>query len=139
MIVVFKGIKILSCLIAINLIVMNADAQNAITRHEILDTNIGARIISAVKIVEIEFPAGQKAPYHKHPCPVIGTIVSGTCLVQVEGEPAKVLKAGEAFYEPADTPIVHFDNNSDSEKMKFIACYLVNGEKDLIEILPSGK
>lgn len=115
---------------------METQAQSQIKRTELLDATVGKRTVSNVKIVEIEFPAGQKAPYHQHPCPVLGSIVSGTCLVQVEGEPAKILKAGDAFFEPADIPIVHFDNYSDSEPMKFIACYLLNGQSELIEILP---
>ncbi|MCB9012684.1 MAG: cupin domain-containing protein [Bacteroidales bacterium] len=115
---------------------MEANAQNKIVRNELLDAQFEERTVSKVKVVEIEFPAGQKAPLHKHPCPVIGSIVEGECLVQVEGEPAKVLKAGDAFYEPADTPIIHFDNYSEKEPMKFIAYYLLKDEKDLIELLP---
>ncbi|HPF50171.1 MAG TPA: cupin domain-containing protein [Draconibacterium sp.] len=115
--------------------VMETMAQNEIKRKELSSIDIGKREISSVKVVEIEFPAGQKAPLHKHPCPVIGTIVEGQCRVQVEGEPAKILKAGEAFFEPADTPIVHFDNYSETEPMKFIAYYLTNGEDELIEML----
>ncbi len=116
---------------------MEANAQNKIVRNELLNARIGERLISKVKVVEIEFMAGQKAPLHKHPCPVIGSIVEGQCLVQVDGEPAMILKAGDAFFEPADKPIVHFDNYSEKEPMKFIAYYLLNNEKDLIELLPT--
>ena len=129
-------LKQIPILIILSLLAMEAQAQNEIKRKELLNTAIGSRTISDVKIVEIDFPAGQKAPYHKHPCPVLGSIVSGTCLIQVEGKPAQILKAGDAFYEPADTPIVHFDNYSDSEPMKFIAYYLLNDQKALIELLP---
>lgn len=115
---------------------METEAQNKIARTDLLNVQFGKRTVSDVKIVEIDFPAGQKAPYHKHPCPVLGSIVSGSCLIQVEGEPAKVLNAGDAFYEPADTPIIHFDNYSEKEPMKFIAYYLLNDEKELIELLP---
>ena len=114
---------------------METMAQNEIKRKELSSIDIGKREISSVKVVEIEFPAGQKAPLHKHPCPVMGTIVEGQCRVQVEGEPAKILKAGEVFFEPAGTPIVHFDNYSETEPMKFIAYYLTNGEDELIEML----
>lgn len=131
-----KFAKRYSCLLILITLFMDANAQNKIVRNELLNADIGERIVSSVKIVKIEFPAGQKGAYHKHPCPVVGYIVSGSCLVQVEGEPAKVLKTGDAFYEPAETPIIHFDNYSDKEPMKFIAYYLLNGEKDLIELLP---
>jgi quercetin dioxygenase-like cupin family protein len=116
--------------------IMDTNAQNKIVRNELLNVNVGKREISYVKIVEIEFQAGQKAPYHKHPCPIVGQVMSGSCLIQIEGEEPKVLKSGDTFYEPAKTPVIHFDNCSDTEPMKFIAYYLTNGEKDLIEILP---
>jgi hypothetical protein len=34
--------------------------------------------------------------------------------------PAQILKAGDAFYEPAGPRILHFDNASDTEKAVFI-------------------
>ena len=129
--------KVYSVLIVLMILFMEANAQNKVVRKKLLNVHIEERTVSEVKIVEIEFTAGQKAPLHKHPCPVIGSIVQGVCLVQIEGEPAKVLKAGDAFYEPANTPIIHFDNNSEKEPMKFIAYYLLNDEKELIELLPN--
>jgi len=121
------------------LLSMETNAQNNINRKELLNAVIGERTISSVKVVEIEFSAGQKAPYHKHPCPVVGTIIAGTCLVQVEGKEPQILKAGDAFYEPADTPIVHFDNYSETEPMRFVAYYLSHEEKELTEILQVKK
>ncbi|WP_245842891.1 cupin domain-containing protein [Pontibacter ummariensis] len=105
-------------------------------RNNLLQVNMEERPLSTVKVVEIEFKGGQKGAYHKHPCPVVGYIVEGTCLLQVEGEPAKVLKSGEAFFEPAETPILHFDNYSDSAPLQFIAYYLLHKEEELIELLP---
>ena len=119
--------------------IMEANAQNEIKRNVLLDINVGKTKVSSVKILEIEFMAGQKAPYHQHPCPIVGQIVSGTCLVQIEGEKPKVLKSGDTFYEPAKTPVIHFDNYSETEPMKFVAYYLTNGELDLIEILETKK
>ena len=135
----FKSLINFLCFILLNLIVMGTNAQNQIKRNELLNAKIGQRTVSEVRIVEIEFPAGQKAPYHKHPCPVLGSIITGTCLIQVEGENPKILKAGEAFYEPANRPILHFDNFSDTEPMKFTAYYLSNGELNLTELLPEKK
>lgn len=133
-----KAITKLVILIAILTVsTVDTKAQNKIERNELQNVNIGKREISNVKIVEIGFQAGQKAPYHKHPCPIVGQILSGTCLIQIEGEEPKILKSGDTFYEPAETPVIHFDNYSDSEPMKFVAYYLTNGEKRLVEILPT--
>ena len=40
------------------------------------------------------------------------------------------------FFEPANVPIPHFDNSSDTEPAAFIACYLLApGQDQLIEML----
>ncbi|RJP63491.1 MAG: cupin domain-containing protein [Ignavibacteriales bacterium] len=109
---------------------------NQIVRNDLLTAELNSRLVSKVSIMEINFPPGQKAAYHKHPCPVVGYVASGKILLQVEGEPEKVLSTGDGFYEPADVPIVHFDNYSDTEPAKFIAFYLVDKEIELIELLP---
>jgi len=56
--------------------------------------------------------------------------------LQVEGEAAVTLAAGSAFHEPAQATIARFDNASETAPMRFIAYYLVDGEQELIEMLP---
>ena len=46
-----------------------------------------------------------------------------------------MLHAGQAFYEPQGTPIVHFDNASATSPMTFVAFYLIDREEQLIEML----
>lgn len=137
-----KGLTLITTslfyLLLIN-ISMNVNAQPKMQRRELLNTLIEKRTVSSVNAVEIEFPAGQKGPYHKHPCPVFGIIISGNCLLQVEGESKQILGPGDAFYEPAKTPILHFDNHSETEPLKFVAYYLMNDEKELIQMLPQPK
>jgi quercetin dioxygenase-like cupin family protein len=58
-----------------------------------------------------------------------------TILFQVDGQRAQVLKAGDAFYEPPNTKIVHFDNPGE-QPAKFIAYYLLDrDEHELITML----
>jgi len=110
--------------------------QDKILRKQLITANVESRIVKKVDVREINLQPGQKTGYHKHPCPVIGYIVSGSVLFQVEGDTVKTLKAGDAFFEPANTPIAHFDNVSATESLKFIANYLVNEETELIQMLP---
>ena len=118
----------------------NAMSQSStINRKQLLTANIGDHFVKKVDIREIILNPGQKAPYHKHPCPVVGFIVSGSVLFQIEGDSLRTLKAGEAFYEPANMPITHFDNASNTEPLNFVAYYLLNDEKELIEILEAKK
>ena len=72
---------------------------------------------------------------HLHPCPVVGYIVSGKVLFQVDGEEKKILNSGEAFYEPKNKTILHFDNASAEEPLVFIAFYLKEAGEELIKML----
>jgi hypothetical protein len=49
----------------------------------------------------------------------------------------QIIHAGQVCYEPAGAIIEHFDNASDHEPAKFIPYYLLNGQKELIEMLPA--
>ncbi|MFP3596995.1 cupin domain-containing protein [Chryseobacterium sp. SIMBA_029] len=119
------------------LISINCDAQEKIIRKEIFTADIGSRVIKKVDVKEIKFSPGQKTGLHKHPCPVISYIVSGTVFFQIEGDTLQTLKAGDVAFEPADKTIVRFDNASKTKSLVFIPYYLINDEKTLIEMLPS--
>lgn len=110
-------------------------AQEKVNRKQLLTEELAARTISKVDVKEIIMEPFRKAGLHQHPCPVFGYVAEGTLLFQIQGQEPKTLKKGDAFYEPAATAIAHFDNAS-SQPLKFIAFYLTNGEKQLIEMLP---
>lgn len=70
---------------------------------------------------------------------MLGYIVEGTAIYQIEGASAQVLPAGSAFYEPAETVIATFGNASETESMQFVAFYLLDGEQEPIEMLESNE
>jgi quercetin dioxygenase-like cupin family protein len=51
--------------------------------------------------VEVTLAPGQASPPHRHPGPALGYVLEGEYEWAINDEPAKVLKAGETFYEPA--------------------------------------
>jgi len=110
-----------------------------IVRKQLMLAKFGARPISRVDIREINLAPGQKGPLHKHPCPVVGYIVSGSIYFQVKGDSARVLKAGDPFYEPAETVISHFDNASSDAPAKFVLNYLMDKENDFIILLDGNE
>lgn len=112
-----------------------ATPGQSISRRQLLAVETGERTITGFQAHEIRFGPGQKGGLHFHPCPVAGYIIAGTALLQVEGEEPQVLRTGQAFYEPATTRILHFDNHSDTEPLTFCAFYLLNGEQSLIEMI----
>jgi quercetin dioxygenase-like cupin family protein len=96
---------------------------------------LGNRNVTTADIREITLGPGLKVGRHLHPCAVLGYIAKGTAIYQIASEAPKTLPSGSAFYEPANTVIAEFGNASDTEPMKFIAFYLLDGEQELITML----
>jgi quercetin dioxygenase-like cupin family protein len=118
-------------------IAANASAQQKIVRKELYKANIGTQPISTVDVREIVLQPKHMTGPHRHPCPVINYVVAGTIKFQIRGEKMQIIHAGQVCYEPAGAIIEHFDNASDSATLKFIPYYLLNGQKELIEMLPA--
>ena len=55
---------------------------------------------SKATVVEATLEPGQESVPHRHPGPVFGYVLEGEYEHAINDEPAKVLKAGETFYEP---------------------------------------
>lgn len=77
------------------------------------------RPVSQVEVGDFHFTPGQLAPVHTHVAPVFGYVSKGSIYYQVEGQKPQLLKAGDAFYEPAGPNILHFDNASKTEEAVF--------------------
>ena len=50
--------------------------------------------------VEVTFEPGQAGASHRHPGPAFGYVLEGEYEWAIDDQPAKILKAGETFYEP---------------------------------------
>ncbi len=129
-------------LIGIALVAEHAVAGDAgatstgVARKDLLTATLGASTqVSRVEIKQVTLAPNVKAPLHLHPCPVLGTVTAGAIALQVEGKPVQHLKAGDAFYEPAQVPIARFDNDGQSAA-QFTAFYMVcDGSQELVRIL----
>lgn len=117
-----------------------ADVQAVakVVRTPILGVQLAeAKTIDHVRGASVTFTPNQHTGRHQHPIPVIGYVVSGAVAFQVEGQPARTLHAGEAFYEPANTTIAVFDNASASDPATFIGFYLMGaGETEVVRAAP---
>jgi quercetin dioxygenase-like cupin family protein len=51
-------------------------------------------------VVELRLGPGQGGEPHRHPGPAFGYVLAGEYEWAIDDQPAKVLKAGETFYEP---------------------------------------
>ena len=76
--------------------------------------------------IVIEHPPGDPgtAP-HRHSGPAFGYVLEGEMVFELEGEPARVVKAGEAFWEPGGD-VIHYQNgnNRDDVPMRFVVTML---------------
>jgi quercetin dioxygenase-like cupin family protein len=108
-----------------------------IIRHSLLSAALDRdTLVERVEVARVELGPGQETGLHRHPCPVVGCVLSGTIRFQVAREPEMTLQAGDAFVEPANVDVAHFDNPSHHEPAAFLACYLLPpGETRLIEML----
>ena len=83
----------------------------------------GAEVMTVV----IEYPPGSAgAPPHRHPGgPAFGYMLEGEMLFELEGEPPRVIHAGEAFWEPGGDVIHYSDaNNRDDIASRFVVTML---------------
>jgi quercetin dioxygenase-like cupin family protein len=110
-------------------------AQSTIQRKQLLEAVLDSRHLTRVDVREITLAPGQLAGRHLHPCPVVGYILNGTAIYQLEGEEEKLLPTGSAFYEPSKVIVAQFGNASSDAPMTFIAFYLLDGDEELIVML----
>jgi quercetin dioxygenase-like cupin family protein len=76
-----------------------------------------------VMTVVVTYPPGSGgAPPHRHPGgPAFGYVLEGELLFEIEGEAPRVLRAGQAFWEPGGD-VVHYSdaNNRDDVTLRFL-------------------
>jgi len=107
--------------------------QPGIKRTILLRTDEpGSQTHEAVMSVA-EIAPGAMAGKHRHPGIEIGYILEGSVTLEHEGEPAKQLKAGDAF---KNEPGVHNARNTGTVPVKILAIYLVEKGKPIAEPVP---
>jgi quercetin dioxygenase-like cupin family protein len=85
--------------------------------------------------VVIEFePGSPGAPPHRHPNgPAFGYVLEGEMLFELEGEPPRVVRAGEGFWEPGGDVIHYSDaNNRDDVKLRYVVTMLCAPGKPML-------
>ncbi|MCH6258631.1 cupin domain-containing protein [Puniceicoccaceae bacterium K14] len=132
---VFRIALIINCL---SPLVLQADdeSQSPVIRKELLSAALlEVENVSRIEIKEITLTKRVTDIAHMHPCPVIGQILEGSIVFQIEDGEEIVLNEGDAFYEPANTEITRFDNLGPGPA-KFLACYLLSKDDgNLIQML----
>ncbi|MGW0085814.1 cupin domain-containing protein [Streptomyces sp. NPDC003393] len=94
-----------------------------------------------VMTMMIEYPPGDRgAPPHRHPGPAFGVVVEGEMRMELEGEPERVVRAGEAFWEPGGDVIHHQDgNNRDDVPLRFTVTMLCEPGKPMTTLVDEAE
>jgi quercetin dioxygenase-like cupin family protein len=113
-----------------------SSAEQPITRTIVSDVRLPAvKATDRVQVREIRILPSQPAGLHVHNGPVFGSIVAGSVVYQIDGQPASVLRPGDVFYEPEGERIARFDAQDDG--VTFLAYFLLSPgqEPELTPIL----
>ncbi|MFD3401209.1 cupin domain-containing protein [Kribbella sp. NPDC058693] len=94
-----------------------------------------------VMTVVVEYPAGDPgAPPHRHSGPAFGYVVEGEMLFELEGEPPRVIKAGESFWEPGGDVIHYQDGNNRSDvPVRFTVTMLCAPGQEMFVLVPEDE
>lgn len=74
-----------------------------------------------------EFDTGVAAGRHTHPGEELGYVLEGQLELRIDGQPPKIVKAGETFFVPEG--LVHDGINTGTGKAKVLATYVVDKGK----------
>lgn len=88
-------------------------------------SNIAGKSLIAV---EVNYAPGEKSAAHRHEGSafIMAYVVSGAIRSQVAGEPARVYRAGETWYENPGAHHVVSENASATEPAKLLAVFVVD-------------
>jgi Cupin domain len=90
-------------------------------------------------MVHVTLPPGSPgAPPHRHSGPAFGYVVEGEMIFELEGEPERVVRAGETFWEPGGDLIHYQDGNNlpDAETKFVVTMFCVPGQPMLVPVSP---
>ena len=102
-----------------------AEAQAPPRTTEVLVQPLSELQGREVRITLLDRPPGDASPPHHHPGHyTFGYVIEGTYQLGINGGPTRVLKAGDAFYEPPDA-IHSVSRNASTDKNLKIVVFMV--------------
>jgi quercetin dioxygenase-like cupin family protein len=76
------------------------------------------------RMIEVSYPPGAQDVIHRHDADAFVYVLQGQIIMQLKGQPAVTLKAGQTFYEgPTDIHVVG-RNASNTEPARFVVVLL---------------
>jgi quercetin dioxygenase-like cupin family protein len=98
--------------------------QEPVRRHELLNTALDGLAGREAHMVLVEFEPGAAVPRHFHPGDELVYVLEGAISLEIDGQAPIVLKAGDAFHQPAKQ--VHLGRNaSQTDPAKLLVIWVV--------------
>src|SRR5471030_1696287 len=85
--------------------------------------------------MQVEIDAGVTVPRHTHPGIESSYVLEGGFELPIQGQPTRMLKAGDGFQIPPETP--HAGGTPGDKKSKLAITYVVEKGKPLVSPAPS--
>ena len=85
-------------------------------------------------VAKIEVAAGARSGRHTHPGDEISYVLEGEVELAIDGQPVRIVRAGESFVVPAGT--VHEAHNRSATTARVIGVYVVDKGKPLATPAP---
>ena len=115
---------------------IKAEATGEIKAEQLLVKDLAGEPDKEVNIQLYSFPPGASVPWHIHPdTHEFGYQLDGEFTLLINGEPSRILKAGDAFYVPPN--VIHRGINASRTKGKFVVVRVKpKGKPALVEVQP---
>jgi len=85
-------------------------------------------------VARVEVAPGARAGRHTHPGDEISYVLEGQAELLIDGQPPRIVKAGESFVIPAG--VVHDAHNTGDTPIKLVGVYVVEKGKPLASPAP---
>ena len=117
--------------VALGVGVLNAQ-QPGFKRVEVQDRDLSIPGRHAVQ-ARVEFEPGGAIGRHTHPGEELSIVLEGALVLEVDGQPARTVKAGESFFVPAG--VIHAGKNAGTGKAVVFATYIVEKGKPVATLV----
>ncbi|HZS59769.1 MAG TPA: cupin domain-containing protein [Gemmatimonadaceae bacterium] len=84
-------------------------------------------------LVEVTCAPGQASTAHKHPGFVLGYVLEGTFRFQMAGQPERILRPGDTFYEPPGGTHVVAESATAGRSARVLAIVIAETGKPIVE------
>jgi quercetin dioxygenase-like cupin family protein len=109
-------------------------AERAVHAHvtPLLERQLADYPGKEITSITVDFPPGAVDPVHRHDAHAVVYVLEGSIVMGVKGQPERVLKPGDTFYEGPDDIHTVGRNASTTEPAKFVVFLLKDRNKPIL-------